>query len=169
MVSTYQHSGLSTSISSLASSSQPFSTPTTPISSTPSWEGISLLWPPSPRCLSYFPPPRAVSTPIMSTLSLPKLTLGVPIWYLDPSTPLVPSMPTPHLVLTLVQLMGSTLVPSVGSTQAQLAPTNAGKGVSMVGKHKNKGGTNNSRQAMTTQTTAPRVIPHVLYVTSPDL
>ena len=35
----------------------------------------------------------------MATLNLPSFTLGIPMWYLDPPTPL----PTPPIVLTPIQ------------------------------------------------------------------
>ena len=41
--------------------------------------------------------------PVMATLSLPNLTLGILIWYLDPQVANPPSQPKPYLALTLVQ------------------------------------------------------------------
>ena len=49
------------------------------------------------------PPPVFYSVPIMATLSLPNLTLGIPVWYLEPPTTTPPSHPKPYLALTLVQ------------------------------------------------------------------
>ena len=39
----------------------------------------------------------------MATLSLPNLTLGIPVWYLDPSAATPPGKPKPYLALTPVQ------------------------------------------------------------------
>jgi hypothetical protein len=50
-----------------------------------------------------FPPPGVVGTVVMAIMNLLGLTLGIPVWYLDPPAPTPPSVPTPHLVLTPVQ------------------------------------------------------------------
>ena len=39
----------------------------------------------------------------MATLSLPNLTLGIPVWYLDPLAATPPGHPKPYLALTLVK------------------------------------------------------------------
>ena len=39
----------------------------------------------------------------MATLSLPNLTLGIPVWYLDPPAATPPGHPKPYMALTLVQ------------------------------------------------------------------
>ena len=39
--------------------------------------------------------------PVMATLNLPKFTLGIPVWYLDPPT----QPPMPEVVLTPMQLI----------------------------------------------------------------
>ena len=39
----------------------------------------------------------------MATLSLPNLTLGIPVWYLDPPAATPPGHPKPYLSLKLVQ------------------------------------------------------------------
>ena len=49
------------------------------------------------------PPPEVYSVPIMATLSLPNLTLSIPIWYLDSPTTTPPGQPKPYLSLTPVQ------------------------------------------------------------------
>ena len=54
------------------------------------------------------PPLGVYSVPVMATLSLPKLTLGIPIWYLDPQAATPPGQPKPYLALTLVQLVPMT-------------------------------------------------------------
>lgn len=54
-----------------------------------------------------FPPPGIVGTPVMATLNLPGITLGIPVWYLTPPNP----PPTPQLVLTPVQPVGTANVP----------------------------------------------------------
>ena len=51
-------------------------------------------------------PPRIVRTLVRPTLNLPRLTLGILIWYLTPPIPL----PTPHLVFTLVKPMATSNV-----------------------------------------------------------
>ena len=39
----------------------------------------------------------------MATLSLPNLSLGIPVWYLDPLAATSPGQPKPYIYLTLVQ------------------------------------------------------------------
>ena len=51
------------------------------------------------------PPPGVYSVPVMATLSLPNLTLGIPVWYLDPPAATPPGHPKPYLALTPVQLV----------------------------------------------------------------
>ena len=57
----------------------------------------------------------------MATLNLPKLTVGIPVWYLDP--PAQP--PMPQVVLTLVQPIAieSHLPPIPQKPTTALAPT----------------------------------------------
>jgi hypothetical protein len=100
----------------VASSSHPFATLKDPISLTPSWVGTPPPMTPYAQVPFLFLPLGIFGKTIMDTLSLPNLTLAILVWYLDPPTPLVPSTPTPRLVLTLVQLTGTTLVPSKEST-----------------------------------------------------
>ena len=57
-----------------------------------------------------FPPSGVVSAPVMATLSLPGLTLGLPVWYLSP--PVRP--PTPDVVLQPVQPIITTSQPHPG-------------------------------------------------------
>ena len=49
------------------------------------------------------PPPGVSTVPVMATLSLPNLTLGILVSYLDPPAPILPGQPKPYLALTLVQ------------------------------------------------------------------
>lgn len=81
---------------------------------------------------------------MMATLSLSNLTLGIPVWYLDPPAPPMPGAPTPNLVLTPVQPMVPTLVPTSTPIQAQPTLAKTGKGVSKGGKAKKTRGTNTS-------------------------
>ena len=41
--------------------------------------------------------------PVMPTLSLPNLTLGIPVWYRDPPAATLPGQPKPYLALTPAQ------------------------------------------------------------------
>lgn len=50
-----------------------------------------------------FPPPRIVSTPVMAALSLPNITLGIPIWYINPPANIPPNQFKHYTTLTLVQ------------------------------------------------------------------
>ena len=54
------------------------------------------------------PPLGLYTVPIMATLSLPNLTLGIPVWYLDPPAATPPGQPKPYLALTPVQLLPMT-------------------------------------------------------------
>lgn len=56
------------------------------------------------------PPSGVVSAPVMATLSLPGLTLGLPVWYLSPSVP----SSTPDVVLQPVQPIVTTSQPPLG-------------------------------------------------------
>jgi hypothetical protein len=56
------------------------------------------------------------------------------MWYLDPPTPLVPLVPIAHLVLPLVQPIGTTHVCYVESIPAQLIATKSGEGNVTRGK-----------------------------------
>ena len=49
------------------------------------------------------PPPGIYTTLVMTTLCLPNLTIGLPVWYLDPPTATPPGQPKPYLALTPVQ------------------------------------------------------------------
>ena len=118
--------------------------PTVPVFSTPSWVGFSPQGSPFAHVPFLFPPPGIVSTPMMATLSLSNLTLGIPVWYLDPPAPPMPGAPTPNLVLTPVQPMVPTLVPTSTPIQAQPTLAKTGKGVSKGGKAKKTRGTNTS-------------------------
>ena len=60
----------------------------------------------------HFPPSGVVSAPVMATLSLPGLTLGLPVWYLSPPVP----PPTPDVVLQPVQPIVTTSQPHPGVT-----------------------------------------------------
>ena len=55
-----------------------------------------------------FPPSGVVSAPVMATLSLPGLTLGLPVWYLSPPVP----PPTPDVILQPVQPIVTTSQPT---------------------------------------------------------
>jgi len=101
-----------------ASSPQPFANPTTPISSTPSWEGIPPQRTPFSQVPFRFSPPAVVSTLVMVALYFPNLTLGIPMLYLYPPLPPAPSTLTPHLILTPIYPKGITHVSSTKSTQA---------------------------------------------------
>lgn len=57
-----------------------------------------------------FPPPRVYSTPIMSTLSLPNITLGILVWYNDPPANTPPNQLKPYTSLTPVQPVVPTLI-----------------------------------------------------------
>ena len=58
---------------------------------------------PSGQISFLVPPPGIYMAPIMATLSLPNLTIGITIWYLDPPAATPPGEPKPYLSLTLVQ------------------------------------------------------------------
>ena len=49
------------------------------------------------------PPPGVYTVPVMATLSLPNLTLGIPIWYLNPLVATPSSQPKPYHALTPIQ------------------------------------------------------------------
>ena len=54
--------------------------------------------------IPFLAPPLGVYTiPVMATLSLPKLTLGILIWYHDPPATALPGQPKPYIDLTPVQ------------------------------------------------------------------
>lgn len=89
-------------ITSGNSSSQ---TPTRLVSSIET--GQQWAGPPINKIMFLFAPPRIVRTLVMPTLNLPRLTLGILIWYLTPPTP----SPTPQLVLTLVKPIATSNVP----------------------------------------------------------
>ena len=68
----------------------------------------------------------------MATLSLPNLTLSIPVWYLDPPAATLPSQPKPYLALTLVQPVPitspNTTVPHTPQQEQPLVVTVLGKG-----------------------------------------
>lgn len=49
-----------------------------------------------------FPPPGVYSTLVMATLSLPNITLGIPVWYIDPLITTPPNQLKPYTALILV-------------------------------------------------------------------
>lgn len=55
-----------------------------------------------------FSPPGIFSIPIMASLSLPNMTLGILFWYIDPPTSTPPGQLRPYHVLALVQLVPTT-------------------------------------------------------------
>jgi len=60
------------------------------------------------------PPPGVYSVPVMATLSLPNLTLGIPVWYLDPPAATHPGHPKPYMALTPVQPVSLTFSVTTG-------------------------------------------------------
>ena len=58
----------------------------------------------------------------MATLSLPNLTLGIPVWYLDPAATTLPGQPKPYLAYTLVQLVPMNSPVSTVSQPPQQEP-----------------------------------------------
>ena len=63
---------------------------------------------PSGQILFLAPPLGVYTVTVMATLSLPNLTLGIPVWYLDPPTATFPGQPKPYISLTPVQLVPRT-------------------------------------------------------------
>ena len=63
----------------------------------------------------------------MATLSLPNLTLGIPVWYLDPPVATPPGHPKPYLALTPVQPVPVTTMPPTPQQDPSLAVTATGK------------------------------------------
>ena len=89
--------------------------------------------------------------PVMGTLSLPNLTLGIPFWYIDPPAATPPGHPKPYLALTPVQPVPLTSsgppAPPQGPTPVVPAPGKKGKA---------RKGASNPDQAAPTTPTRPR-------------
>ena len=58
----------------------------------------------------------------MATLSLPNLTLGIPVWYLDPPAPTLPGQPKPYIALTPVQPVPMTSLAAIVPQSPQQEP-----------------------------------------------
>jgi hypothetical protein len=112
------------------------------VSLTSSWGGNPIYWSPFAQVTFFFYTLGIISTLVMATLNLPNLTLGIPLWYLDPPTPLGPSKSTPYFVLTPMYPIGVTPLSAKKSTQTKLVSTKSGKGVGTRGKIKKYGATN---------------------------
>ena len=49
------------------------------------------------------PPPGVYSVLVMANISIPNLTLGIPVWYLTPPTATPPGHPKPYIAMTPMQ------------------------------------------------------------------
>lgn len=75
----------------------------------------------------------------MATLSLPNITLGIPVWYIDPSTNTQSNKLKPCNTLTLVQPVVPTPAFSSVPKQPQHGPTLVAKAYGNGGKARKKG------------------------------
>jgi len=57
-----------------------------------------------------FPPSGVLSVPVMALLVLPNMTLGFPVWYINPPTNISPGQVRPYHALNLVQPVPMALV-----------------------------------------------------------
>ena len=89
------------------------------------------------------PPPGVYTVPVMATLSLPNLTLGIPVWYHDPPAATPPGHPKPYIALTPVQPVPMTSPAATVPQSPQEEPppvviTSGKKGKARKGASKDK-------------------------------
>jgi len=66
-----------------------------------------------------FPSPGVFSIPVMASLVLHKITLGIPVWYVDPPASIPPGQLRPYHALTLVEPVPMTLAADSVPSQPQ--------------------------------------------------
>ena len=69
-----------------------------------------------------FPPPGFFYVPVIVSLVLPNMILGIPVWYIDLPTNIMPGQSRPYHALTPVQLIPTTLVAASLPAQPQQEP-----------------------------------------------
>jgi len=90
------------------------------------------------------------------------MTLGIPVWYLDPFSP---TSPTPYLALTHVQPIATTQVATSISTQAQSITLSTRKEVEKGGKTRKRGSNQNPDLAIASQNSTQKhhyLVPYVI-------
>jgi len=85
-----------------------------------------------------FPPPGTFSVYIMASLVLPNVTLGIPIWYINPTASAPLDQLIPCHALTLVQSVPMTLATALVPSQPQQEPAPIAKASIQGGKAKRK-------------------------------
>eukprot|EP00253_Pinus_taeda_P006498 PITA_06498 len=84
------------------------------------------------------PHPRIIFVLVMDSLVLPNMTLGIPVWYIDPPASILPGQPRPYHALTQDQLVPMTVATALVPSQHQQEPTPVAKASTHGGKAKRK-------------------------------
>lgn len=95
-----------------------------------------------------FPPLRVFSVPVMASLVLPNMTLGIPVWYIDHPANILPGQPRPCHALTLIQPFPITHATASMPLQPQQEPTPFAKASLQGGKANRKDLKEKSLQAL---------------------